>query len=122
MQRRKNFDYIGGGGRGRKREHVVIAERALGKPLPAGAIVHHLDEDPRNNDPTNLVICPDAAYHRLLHKRAKALAACGNANWLWCQRCKTFGPPEAMAVYGRKAVHPACAAAHTYSRRKEKTE
>lgn len=121
MKRKRDFIYVGGGG-GRKREHVMVAERALGRALPSGAVVHHLDENPQNNNPSNLVICPDAAYHRLLHRRARALAECGNADWLWCQRCKTFGSPQEMAVYGRKAVHPACAAAHTFNRRKEETK
>jgi hypothetical protein len=51
--------------------HVVIAEAALGKSLPAGAEVHHVDGDPRNNAPRNLVICENRAYHRLLHARAR---------------------------------------------------
>ena len=53
-------------------EHVVVAERALGKHLPAGAVVHHVDVNRRNNAPTNLVICQDAAYHKLLHARLNA--------------------------------------------------
>ena len=53
--------------------HRVLAEEALGKPLPPGAIVHHLDLNPYNNTKTNLVICPDGEYHKLLHKRTEAL-------------------------------------------------
>jgi len=48
-----------------------IAEQALGKPLPKGALVHHADGNALNNDPENLVICPDNAYHNLLHKRLR---------------------------------------------------
>lgn len=46
---------------------------ALGKKLPPGAIVHHVDLNPFNNEPTNLVICPDTQYHMLLHERTKAI-------------------------------------------------
>jgi hypothetical protein len=61
-------------------EHVHIAERALGKELPKGAEVHHVDGNGRNNANRNLVICQDASYHRLLHRRAKALRELGDAN------------------------------------------
>lgn len=57
-------------------EHVLMAEAALGGPLPKGAHVHHMDRDPANNNTKsawNLVVCPDSAYHRLLHRRARML-------------------------------------------------
>ena len=65
--------YIRSGG-DRYYEHVKIAEKALGKKLPAGAVVHHLDENPSNNDPRNLVICPSEKYHKLLHHRTLKLS------------------------------------------------
>ena len=47
-------------------EHRVVAERALGRPLVRGEHVHHIDEDPANNDPANLLVLT-AAQHRRLH-------------------------------------------------------
>lgn len=61
-------------------EHTLIAARALGKPLPPGAQVHHVDGNKRNNAPNNLVICQDASYHQLLHERAKTIGAGGDPN------------------------------------------
>lgn len=68
------------GGRRKRLAHVLIAERALGRPLPAGAQVHHVDGNSLNNSPSNLVICQDQAYHSLLHARQRVLAAGGNPN------------------------------------------
>jgi len=59
-------------------EHVLIAETALGKALPDGAEVHHVDENRRNNARRNLVICQDHQYHRMLHARARVVRAGGN--------------------------------------------
>lgn len=77
-------------------EHVTVAERVLGKPLPPGAIVHHVDGNPANNAPSNLVICPDQAYHLLLHVRQRAIEACGNPNYRKCMVCKRWDDPKNM--------------------------
>ena len=77
----------------RVREHVEVAERAIGRKLPLGAIVHHHDENTSNNVPSNLVICPDIAYHKLLHRRMRALAASGDANNRICSFCKRWDSP-----------------------------
>lgn len=68
----------------RRAEHIVVAERALGKNLPLDAVVHQHNRDRLDNTPSNLVICPNAAYHALLHTRMKNLELYGNAN----------GPPK----------------------------
>lgn len=71
--------------------HRIRAERALGKPLPPKAIVHHADGSRDANAP--LVICQDQAYHKLLHLRMKIRAAGGNPNTdKVCSRCKRVKP------------------------------
>ena len=79
--------------------HTLIVERVLGRKLPDGAEVHHVDGNGRNNKHSNLVICPSIAYHKLLHVRTKALNACGNAGWLRCIRCKKWDDPKNMYLY-----------------------
>lgn len=55
-------------------EHIVAAEKALGKPLPKGAVVHHMNRDKQDNfSYGNLVVCPDQAYHMMIHQRMAAL-------------------------------------------------
>lgn len=97
-------------------EHVLIAERAMGKPLPAKAEVHHVDESKGNNVPSNLVICQDHAYHRLLHVRMRALDACGNANWRKCTFCKRYDDPAAMTANRWSFYHAACHATYQCTR------
>lgn len=52
-------------------EHILIAEKALGKPLPADAEIHHWNERRWDNRNENLLVCPDKSYHNLIHKRMK---------------------------------------------------
>jgi len=82
----------------RKGEHVLVAEKALGKPLPKGVEVHHVNEDKADNRPSNLVICPDRDYHRLLHVRTRAYDACGHADWKRCWHCKQYSDPAEMRM------------------------
>lgn len=103
-------------------EHVLVAERALGHALPPGAQVHHVNENPADNRPSNLVICQDNAYHALLHCRARALAACGNPDGRKCTYCGAWDDPGAMTVLRTRpqvAYHTACAAEHFRRKRRE---
>ena len=71
-----------------KRIHVLVAERALGHPLPTGAHVHHVNGNKHDNVPKNLVMCQDAKYHALLHVRAGVFKKGGNPNTQrWCGYC-----------------------------------
>lgn len=77
--------------RGKRYHHQLRAERALGKPLPAGSVVHHADGS-RNAD-APLVICQDQAYHKLLHIRMRVVKAGGNPNTdKVCSRCRVAKP------------------------------
>lgn len=71
-------------------EHILIAEKALGKPLPAGVQIHHANEERADNRSSNLVICENQKYHGLLHRRLLAYKATGNPRMRWCGYCKKW--------------------------------
>jgi len=109
--------------------HRAIVEKVLGKPLPEGAQIHHVDGNRHNNANSNLVVCPSTSYHWLLHKRQRAYDACGNPNWMMCRLCKKWDDPKNMHVYtprnrnptgymqSTRAAHRKCDAADTMKRR-----
>lgn len=111
-----------------RRVHILLAEKALGRRLPPGVQVHHVNEDTMDARPENLVICPDAAYHKLLHRRTEALDACGNADWLKCCFCKQHDAPENVKTKVRRIngnnwsmfYHPTCRTATRSKQRLEK--
>ena len=84
-------------------EHVLIVERTLGREIRRPIEIHHVDGNGRNNARTNLVVCPDVSYHRLLHARTEALDACGNPNWRKCCFCKKWDSSENLAFWKRKS-------------------
>lgn len=45
-------------------EHQVVMERVLGRPLQPGEVVHHIDENKGNNDPSNLMLTTQAEHIR----------------------------------------------------------
>jgi hypothetical protein len=51
-------------------DHILIAEKALKKPLPAKTEVHHF---PKLENFTHIVICENKSYHRILETRYIAL-------------------------------------------------
>lgn len=94
-----------------KYEHVIVAEKALGRPLPSGAVVHHWNMDKLDNRPKNLLICPSNSYHQMIHRRMRAHEACGHADWRKCAFCKEYDDPERMHIVKsvNRAYHRPCA-------------
>jgi hypothetical protein len=108
-------------------EHTAIAERAFGGPLPPGAQIHHWNGVRTDNRPENLVICPSAEYHIMLHYREKALRASGNANYCKCEICKVYDDPAHLVRQDRgksgiRYRHKACHAARENERAKRKRQ
>ena len=96
-KRHRSGGYInvspGKGKGGYFREHVLIAEVAIGHRLPDGAEVHHFDAVRSHNANTNLVVCEDRAYHMLLHSRQRISDAGYDPNdYKICSLCQTAKP------------------------------
>lgn len=90
-------------------EHVAIAEQILGRRLKGEEQVHHFDENTFNNAHPNLVICPNRAYHMLLHVRKEALIATGDPDQRKCPFCKGYSPKAVMKhKEGEKYFHHVC--------------
>ena len=60
-------DHKGANNSGYVREHILIAEEIIGRSLKPNEIVHHIDENPSNNNPDNLIVMTRAEHARL-HK------------------------------------------------------
>ena len=84
------------------KEHLVIVENVLGKKIPDGVEVHHVNLVRHDNRNVDLVVCEDKTYHRLLHRRTHALKESGNPNWLKCTYCKKHDDPINISITNKK--------------------
>ncbi len=93
-------------------QHILIAEKALGKFLDRKHPIHH----PTHNrfDNSSLVICENTGYHNLLHQRERAYLVCGHATWRKCQYCKKYAPLDILITSGVHIFHPECFKKHSH--------
>lgn len=54
-----------------RHEHRVVAEEKLGRQLMPGEVVHHIDEDGKNNAPDNISVFNSQAEHARHHFTGK---------------------------------------------------
>lgn len=54
-------------------EHVLVAEKMIGRRLKRNEHVHHINEIKLDNRPENLLVCT-ASQHRTIHRQLEQLA------------------------------------------------
>lgn len=52
-----------------RRQSYEVAAICLERPVPHGWVVHHIDENPENNHPDNLILFPSQGHHARHHQR-----------------------------------------------------
>jgi hypothetical protein len=52
-------------------EHRIVAATVLKRGLRKGEVIHHIDINPLNNDPSNLYVFPSQKEHKTYHMALK---------------------------------------------------
>lgn len=60
-------DHPFAGNKGYVFEHRLVAEKILGRYLTHEEVIHHIDNNPLNNSPKNLMLCRNNGEHRSVH-------------------------------------------------------
>lgn len=73
----------------KKHLHRWIVERVLGRKLKSTEIVHHINYNKLDNRRQNLLVCPNQAYHKLIHARTDMINSNINPNiYHFCSSCR----------------------------------
>ncbi|KKL16807.1 hypothetical protein LCGC14_2491880 [marine sediment metagenome] len=54
-------------------EHILVAEKKLGRFLKKGELIHHIDGDRQNNAPENIIVNKSIAHHKMYHRKNNKL-------------------------------------------------
>ena len=95
--------------------HRVLAENELGRILSRNEIVHHVDHDKMNNDPSNLQVMT-ASEHAKLHSAGKVRAVID----VVCPHCGIEFRRYANQVSNRKNIFCSRSCNASYSRKSGK--
>ena len=84
-----------------RREHRVVAERAIGRPLESSESVHHIDGIKTNNAVKNLFVCNKAAHAKAHLSVIKLLKPLLDLGVIWFDKAE--GVYRMQAVHGQEA-------------------
>ena len=54
-------------------EHIILAEKKIGRPLKKDEVVHHIDENKLNNSLDNLMVFTSNSAHITYHKNGRLI-------------------------------------------------
>ena len=97
--------YKNNGKRQRIGEHILIAEKKIGRYLKDNEVVHHIDENKRNNNPNNLMVFKNNSYHTSFHDGAKLIQL---NNGTYITERKTITVKTENNKRGVKVICPVC--------------
>ena len=49
-------------------EHILVAEKFLGRDIKSNEIIHHINYDVSDNSPYNLYLCQNPSEHKKIHR------------------------------------------------------
>ena len=111
-------------------EHILVAEKKLGRYLKAGEIVHHIDENIHNNNPENLMVFATASDHLRYHHNKNAILYQDGDVWRTkagvekeCEYCKKiFIVTEKHKIDNQRFCSMSCRAKYKQTNNKENLE
>lgn len=97
---------------GRRLVHREMVEAVLGKPLPKGAEIHHVNDDRGDNRNDNFAVLQNKAEHRWLDMRRRIFRRGGRPfKDRICYDCDAVKPIEEFSKpIGRSQCKECCAA------------
>lgn len=96
---------------GKVLEHILVVECTIGRVLPVGAVIHHVNDQTADNRNSNLVVLQSSSEHGTLHRRRRVLRRGGDP---WTQRlcciCKQAKDTSEFYRSSDRAFSAACKA------------
>jgi hypothetical protein len=94
--------------RGYVKEHLLVLEKAFGRPILKTEVIHHIDGNRQNNLVGNLILFKTNSMHVGFHNRLKAFNESGNYEWRKCVICNQYDDSMVMVKQNKNLVHREC--------------